>query len=108
MADAEKKKSKITEAVEALSTIDSLNAAMVVAGAYIDEGTVVQFGYTFDEEGENPKVYDYVALWVADAWYITGVSDSISRRQSNEQFAKTLANKRTVRAVVMVAGDSIK
>jgi hypothetical protein len=110
MANEEKKKSKIAEAAEGLSAVDSLNAAMVVAGAYIPEGTVVKFDYTFDHYGEDAKSYTYVALWVPaqSRWYITGQSGAISREMTNPELAKILASPATRSAITMVDGESFK
>jgi hypothetical protein len=113
MADAEKKKSKITEAVEALSAVDSLNAAMVVQGAFIPDQTTITFDYKYndsDVSDENP-LYTYVALWVASksVWYLSGVTSGVIRQtMDNTDLAKILASSKTVSATTLVRGDDFK
>jgi hypothetical protein len=106
----ESKKKKSTEAAEAISAVDSLNAAMVVAGAYIPDGTVVKIDYVFDHRDEDAKSYTYIALWVPDQsrWYITGQGGGISRELTNPDLAKILASPSTRSAIAMVDGESFK
>lgn len=113
MADAEKKKSKITEAVEALSAVDSLNAAMVVQGAFIPDKTAITFDYKYNdgEDGDANPTYTYVALWIAskNVWYVSGVnSGAIRQTMDNTDLAKVLASSKTISATTLVRGEDFK
>jgi hypothetical protein len=108
---AEEKKKKVTEAAEALSAIDSLNAAMVVQGAYLPDKTVIRFDYKFELNDEAAPTYTYIALWVAakSKWYISGITGGhILREMENVELAKVLASAHTLSATTLTEGESFK
>ena len=79
--------------------------------------TIVRFHYTFDDMGQTDygrkikrRYYVYTAIWIADQgkWYITGVSDSVRRTQTNSEFMALLASEKTKRAEVAVAFEGFK
>ena len=80
------------------------------------DNTVVRFEYTFDSEdarydnGKKVKrrYYTYVALWIADMWYISGVNDSVTRRQSHQAFMTMLASEKVRRAEVAAVFEGFK
>lgn len=111
MADNEEKKQKkasTTAVVESLAVVDSLNAAMVVAGAYIPAGTVVKFDYVYDPKSEEAQVYTYVALWVDNKWFLSGVGSMSRETYDNPRFAAILASEHVLSAVTLVEGESFK
>lgn len=81
------------------------------------EGTVVKFEYTFtrdgdrDENGKKVKrqYYTYIALWVADKWFLSGRHEgSLSRVMTNHDFMTLLAGEQVRSADVAVEFDSFK
>jgi len=80
------------------------------------EGTVVRFEYTYDEKNrryENGKkikrnYYSYVAIFVADKWYVTGITDGVRRIQSSAEFYALLASDKVKSADVATAFEGFK
>lgn len=71
----------------------------------VDEGTVVLFDSSNDRTGIT---YTYAALYIADAWWLTGVADWFGRKVLNDTFLNLVADGKITNARVATEFESVK
>jgi hypothetical protein len=84
---------------------DSLDAFVPV----IEEGTVIRFEVNFEPDEPGSKNYTYVALFVANKWWITGKADVFGRSgMTNAQFMSKLGEHNAHTIELAIEFDSVR
>lgn len=71
----------------------------------VEEGTVVLFDSLNERTGVT---YTYAALYIADAWWLTGVADWFGRKVPNESFLSLVADGKITNVRVATEFEAVK